>query len=149
MEPSGHQNNKLFFAGIVCLILCISFTLYSLYILPYLIWNLNYNVPGLVLTLIAYFQEHYYYTESASRFMTFFFFLIPGIISGLFSYFISYQIDNKVLGIMPEKTESEQEAEWHAQQLKRELKESAGLGFKILLLMIGIVILVLFFQNII
>lgn len=149
MDTNNNQNNKLFIFGIVCLVLCITFILFSLYIIPFLIWNLNYNVSAFVITLIAYFEDTYYFSEPVSRFIVWLILFIPGLIAGYLSYLISHKIDNKVLGLEPYTEETEEEVVQRTERIKKDLKESAGIGLKILFLMIASVAVFLLLQLVI
>lgn len=149
MATYHDQNNKLFILGIICLVLCIALVLFSVFIIPYLIWSLNYNVPETVLAFIAYFEDNYYFTEPASRLIVWLLFFIPGLIAGFLSYIISYKIDNKVLGLETEKEETEEESIQRTDRIKKDLRESAGLGLKILILMLLILGLFLLVQIVI
>lgn len=144
------SNSNFFIFGVICLVCCIAFFLFSAFILPFMIWNLSYSVPDFVIYLISYFEDHYNYTEAQSRFWVWLIFFIPAIITGLISYFISHRIDNEVLGIEPENEEEDtEEQKLQAEQKRQELKDSAALGFKILFLMATIVAAILLLQFII
>jgi len=63
------SNGTLYIIGIFCLIVCLSLFFFSMYIAPYLIWDLKYDIPEFILQNIEYFQEQYEMTENASRFL--------------------------------------------------------------------------------
>lgn len=141
------SNSKLYILGMICLVLCLGLFFFSLYILPYLAWGLNYNVPDFVLDLISSFQDNYNYTDGASKLITWLIFFVPCVITGLISYFVSNHIDNNLY-----KSELKPEIEEEAPPTKhigREIKESAGFGLKILGLMIVIIIAIFLLQYLI
>ncbi len=136
------SDNKIFFFGIFCLVLCLGFVLFSLYILPYMIWNLHYDIPAVILNLLAKLVDDYHYTSTSSKIMVWLLFIVPGLISGFISYLVSHYIDSQN-GLEPPI--EEQEKLDHA-QIKKEIKESANLGLKILSLMIGVVLIIFFIE---
>lgn len=137
-----NSDNQVFFFGITCLVLCLGFVLFSLYILPYMIWGLHYDIPAFILNLIARLVDHYHYTPVSSKTMVWLLFFIPGIVTGLISYYVSHYIDSQN-GLEPPL--EEQEKLDHA-MIKKDIKESANLGLKILSLMIGVVLVILFIE---
>lgn len=142
MQKDTTQNNRLFIFGIICLMICLASILYSLYILPFLIWNLSYHVADTVLNLIAWFEDNFYYSPAVSRLLTWLIFFIPGVITGLLSWYVSINLDRQALGLEIEPTESEEQPAIKTQQFKRDMRESAGIGMKILFLMLCVLGLV-------
>ncbi|HAT8087920.1 TPA: hypothetical protein JA315_09275, partial [Legionella pneumophila] len=64
MEHSGYDNNgKLSIMGIICLIIFLVLFFFSVFIMPFLIWELHYNVPDFVSNMIAYLEDTYYYSS--------------------------------------------------------------------------------------
>lgn len=145
MEPDRFNNNhKLYILGIICLVACISLFFFSMYIAPFLLWQLNYDVPDLVTSLITLFNEEYELSLTASRVLTWFVFFIPCIITGLISYYISNRIEDKIYHFDSEV--SEEDKKTHSFDVQKQIKESASIVFKIVLLMIVIVVIILFLQ---
>lgn len=135
-------NSKLFFFGITCLVISLGLFFFSLYILPYFIWELSYNIPDFILNLLAMFQDDYHYTSAGSKTIVWLMFFIPCVITGLISYFVSRYLDKK----MYETETTPIEEEKPEGEVQREIKESASLGGKILGLMIAIVVIILLLQ---
>ncbi|MFI4918855.1 MAG: hypothetical protein ACHP65_04800 [Legionellales bacterium] len=145
MEPDRFKlHQKLYIFGIVCLLLCLTFLFLAVYILPFLIWGLHYDVPSFISYLLAFFQDSYEYSSFGSKFLLEVIFLGLGLITGLISYFISNYIDNQIYEIVP--VLDEEEAKQRTLKVKEEIKESAGLGLKILGLMVMIVAAILVIQ---
>lgn len=142
----GHH--KLYIFGIISLILCLSFLFFSLYILPFLTWYAHYDVPDFVSAMISYFQEGYLWSAATASFVVWLLFFIPSLIAGFISYRISNYIDNQLLGIEP-KTMTKEEAILRSIEMRRDIRESASLGFKIFMLMLIIVLAILLLQFII
>jgi uncharacterized protein involved in cysteine biosynthesis len=128
----------------ICLVFCLGFLFFSLYILPYLIWELHYNVPTIILDLIATLQDDYYYSAGASKVIVWLIFFIPSLITGLISYFVSNYIENQIYKteIKPEENQENPPSG----EIGRQIKESASLGLKIFSLMILIIIVILLLQ---
>jgi len=136
-------NSKLYILGIVCLIISLSLLFISLYILPFLIWNLRYQVPALILNLQEFFHINYNYTIGQSNLLLWLVFFIPSVITGFISYLVSNRIDNQIYKI---DTKTEEEEKSQHIEIQKEIKDSASLGFKILLLMIAIVVIIFLLQ---
>lgn len=140
---SEHQG--LFVFGIICLLLSLGLIFFGIYILPFLFWDTNYGIPYFVTNFIIYFQEQYKYSSGASKAIVELFFLIPGLIAGLVSFFISNYIDKQVLGERRPFDESDESSEGG---MRREIQASAGFGFKIFILMILVVVALFIIQSI-
>lgn len=145
MQTNKSSNNKLFIFGIICLSISLSCILYSLYILPFMIWGLSYNVFDIIVDMLAYFEDDFFYSRELSRLIVWLIIFVPGVVAGVITYIISHKIDKVSLGLEPEATETEAELLYREEQTKKELKESAGLSLQILFLMacilVGFVIL--------
>ncbi|MBI2786043.1 MAG: hypothetical protein HYX60_06965 [Legionella longbeachae] len=136
-------NHKLYILGMICLVLCLGLFFFSFYILPYLIWELDYNVPLVILNLLAVLQEDYNYSVGASKVIVWLIFFLPSLITGIISYFVSNYIDNK-LYVEPPVNENKESLP--PKEIGKEVKESVALGFKILGLMIVIIIILFLLQ---
>ncbi|WP_131794562.1 hypothetical protein [Fluoribacter gormanii] len=141
------SNSKLYILGMICLVLCLGLFFFSLYILPFLAWGLNYNVPEVILTLLSSLQDDYNYTVGTSKLIVWLIFFVPGLITGLISYFVSNYIDNNIY--KSELNIKEEQESPSTKQIGKEIKESAGFGLKILGLMILIVIAIFLLQYLI
>lgn len=95
MSEESKSNNRIFIVGVVCLVLSVSFLFFSLYIIPYLLWELHYDVPDFVAATIASVQNNYNYSSSTSKFIVWLLFLIPSLVMGFISYLISNRIDKE------------------------------------------------------
>lgn len=138
-----NQNNKLFIFGIICLVISLGLLFFSLYILPYLIWEFNYDVPDFIITLISNYQDNYY-SLTASKTIVWLYFFIPAVFFGFVSYFVSNYIDKHT----PELQNPEEEEQKQESNLNREsLKESASLGGKLIAIIILIFVVVLIMQE--
>lgn len=134
-------NNKLFIFGMLCLAISLGLFIFSLYLLPYFIFEWSYNVPDFILNLLAMYQDDYQYSSAGSKTVVWLLFFVPCVITGLISYFISRYFDNKMYGIP-----ASEEPEKSSIDLKKEIKESASIGGKILGLMVAIVVVILLLQ---
>lgn len=140
MEKDRYQqNSKLFVIGLLCLLISLSLFAFGLYILPYLLWNLSYNVPEFVYTTREWLKEYYNFTESGASWTIILFFIIPALITGYISHLASNYIDNQIHGIEREKSTK-------ISEIKKGVRETFEFGFKILLLIILVLIAVAFVQ---
>lgn len=141
------SNSKLYILGMICLVLCLGLFFFSLYILPYLAWGLNYNVPAIILDLLSSLQDDYNYSVGASKVIAWLIFFVPSMITGLISYFVSNYIDNNLY--KSELNTKEEQETPPSKQIGKEIRESAGFGLKILGLMILIVLVIFLLQYLI
>lgn len=139
-------NDKLFLCGMLCLAISLGLLFFSLYILPYFIWEWSYDIPDFILNLLAMYQDDYHYSSATSKTIVWLIFFIPCVLTGLVSYFISRYFDKKMYG--PEINPQEDQ-EKPAGELQKQIKESASLGGKILGLMVVIVVLIFLLQYLI
>ncbi|CEG56995.1 hypothetical protein [Legionella fallonii] len=145
MEPDRYEsNNKLYILGIICLISALSLFFFSLYIAPFLIWHLNYEVPGIVTILAANFEQQYNMSEGQANTLVWFIFFIPSLITGYIAYYVSNRIDNQIYKVGD--AGKEQERKNIPPPVTRDISESAGLAFKIIFLMVAIVAIILLLQ---
>ncbi|HAT8180835.1 TPA: hypothetical protein JA361_15640 [Legionella pneumophila] len=146
MEHSWYDNNnKLFVVGIICLIIFLVLFFFSMFIMPFLIWELHYNVPDFVSNMIAYLEDEYYYSSPASKTFVWLTFFIPCLITGYLSYYISRHIDKK--NLLKEASIDEEQSKAASSATNEQIKESASLGFKILILMVAIILIIFLLQE--
>ncbi|HAU3942032.1 TPA: hypothetical protein ACT96X_002943 [Legionella pneumophila] len=146
MEHSWYDNNnKLFVLGIICLIIFLVLFFFSIFIMPFLIWGLHYNVPDFVSNMIAYLEDKYYYSLPTSKTLVWLVFFIPSLIAGYLSYYISLYIDKK--NFLKEKSIKEEQVKENSSETNEQIKESASLGFKILILMVAILVVLFLLQE--
>ncbi|CAM2909340.1 hypothetical protein [Legionella worsleiensis] len=137
-------NNRLYVLGIISLILALGLFFFSMYILPFLIWNLHYDVPEFLTHLITFIEKRYDYGEVASKTISWLVFFLPGLVAGYISYYISNHIDDQILGLA-KQTETE-EKPGATLDLQTDIKESLSLTAKIILWMILIVFVLLLLE---
>ena len=147
MEPDRYKNNHfLYIFGLICLILAVSLFFFSLYIIPFLIWHLSYNVPSVLIYMTTYMGDNYNLSPIASNFLAWLMFFIPSLVFGLISYFISNRIDNQIYHIDTTENDNEDEQQATSLETNKKIRESAGLGLKIILLMVVIFIIIFLLQ---
>ncbi|HAU0830353.1 TPA: hypothetical protein JBH46_14910 [Legionella pneumophila] len=145
MEHSWYDNNsKLSVMGIICLIIFLVLFFFSLFIMPFLIWELHYNVPDFVSNMIAYLEDTYY-SSPVSKILVWLTFFIPCLITGYFSYYISRSIDKK--NLLKDANIDEEQSKEISSVTNEQIKESASLGFKILILMAAIILIIFLLQE--
>ncbi len=147
MEPMEHtdNNSKLFVMGVICLIIFLVLFFFSMFIMPFLIWELHYNVPDFVSNMIAYLEDTYYYSSPVSKTLVWLTFFIPCLITGYFSYYISRSIDKK--NLLKDANIDEEQSEEISSVTSEQIKESANLEFKILILMVAIILIIFLLQE--
>lgn len=139
MEFDRYQkHHKLYLLGIICLLICLSLLFYSLYLMPFLLWKLNYNVPELVTNTLAILEDKYGFSNGQSRGIIGLILFILILITGFISYYVSNSIDNEIY--KSEFALPEQETKIHTEEIQKDIKESATLGFEIIVLMILVVV---------
>jgi hypothetical protein len=138
------SNSKLYVFGMICLIVCLTLFFFSLFILPYLIWELNYDVPEFIVSFIYKLQDEYDYSMGISKVIVWLAFFVPCLITGVISEFVSNYIDSKMY--KEDMAQSTHQRISTDKEIMTQIKKSALFGFKILSLMIAIVILILFLQ---
>ncbi|MCC5015945.1 MULTISPECIES: hypothetical protein [Legionella] len=130
MEPDRYeQNSKVFILGIVTLLLSLTLFALGFYVVPYLFWGWNYDIPAIVLNWHEWLKEYYEFSEAGASWIIFLIFIIPALICGYISHLASNHIDNKIHGIEPVKTDKQIE-------IKEEVKATLSFGFKIVLLIV-------------
>lgn len=131
--------------GIICLVLSLGLLFFSLYIIPFLLWNLSYNVPDFLLQSISFFEDDQGYSYSTSRFIVWLCIFIPGLITGYVSYIISHYIEK--IRLNPPIPEEEGKPLSSTEIVKPSKAKGTDLTvLKIVALMVGIFFLMLLLQ---
>jgi hypothetical protein len=129
------HHHKLYIIGMICLLLTLILFTLSMYIVPYLIWDLDYHVPELVLNLHKFFNEDLHFSLNLSNLFVWLCFFLPALFTGIASFLISNYIDNEwsiMTGDIPLEQPSPKE-----EDLKSEdLRETTELSLKIIFYMI-------------
>jgi len=143
MEPDRfEQSHAYFITGIVCLLISLSFFGLSLYMLPYLIFNLHYSLPELMVDLFGYMLSNYQVSSTAATWIVFLMFLSVAIISAIIAYIASNHIDNKIHKVEVEEEEKPQD--WN--KLKQGTKDSGRFLFKIIMIVGFVFVISMLFQ---
>ncbi|HAU1247921.1 TPA: hypothetical protein F8S30_13785, partial [Legionella pneumophila] len=109
MQHNIYENSKLHILGIICLVTSLGLFFFSLYIVPFLIWQLDYDIPDFISNMIAYGEDEYYFSPITSKTLVWLIFFTPSIIMGYLSYYISNYIDKNYLKLQEEPLEVTQE----------------------------------------
>ncbi|HEN5600444.1 TPA: hypothetical protein U6322_002607, partial [Legionella pneumophila] len=109
MQHNIYENSKLHILGIICLVTSLGLFFFSLYIVPFLIWQLDYDIPDFISNMIAYGEDEYYFSPITSKTLVWLIFFTPSIIMGYLSYYISNYIDKNYLEPQEKPLESMQE----------------------------------------
>lgn len=141
------KNQRLYIIGLVSLILAVGLFLFSIYIIPFLVFDMQYDVPLFVNSMIFYFRDNYSYNLASSKFITWLIFFVPCVVTGIISYFVSNHIDDELLEI---KSDEVDENETETKAKKRQPSGDTGLLVgKIIFFMVFIVGIILFLQMLI
>lgn len=133
-------NSKAFVISMVCLLLCLTLLAFSLYLLPYLIWNWNYDIPESIFIWHQWLKDQYNFSDSAVHFIIFLSFFIPAVITGYIAYRLSNEIDKEVLGLTTPETKIKTEV------AREQLNASMTLGFRLLIIILLIIAAVFLFE---
>ncbi|HAT3856388.1 hypothetical protein ACKOUJ_06990 [Legionella pneumophila] len=144
MQHNIYENSKLHILGIICLVTSLGLFFFSLYIVPFLIWQLDYDIPDFISNMIAYGEDEYYFSPITSKTLVWLIFFTPSIIMGYLSYYISNYIDKNYLEPQEKLLESMQEKS--PSKPAGRGRDSTILGLKIILLMVLIVAIIFLLQ---
>lgn len=132
MEKDRYQqNHALYIISMISMVLSISIFCFTAYILPFLLFGWIYNVPGFIIHWQVWMQRHYGMTDLGSSSVLFLFFFGLGLIAAIIAYITSNRLENEVLDIHPENKDD-------AIRIKRDVKESASILSKIVIIVICI-----------
>lgn len=142
MEPDRYQQNHFaYISGLICLLTSIGLFAFSLFLLPYLFFNWQYNVPAFVIDFSTALQDHYSLSSSGVAWAICFLLNFPAVILFIIADVLSNRIDKKIYGIQPARNAS--------QPKETKMVESSKLVIKIVLLILIIFIVAQFFHVVI
>lgn len=129
------QNHVLFIVGLISLISCLGLLLFTLFMLPHLVFGWHYAVPE----FISYFREWivstYGLNISQARLVVFGILSTLVLLSGYISYYASTQIDDKLYTL---KTPIVEDPPKSTKKLSQSTKES----IRYFLIVLGVIIIV-------
>lgn len=132
---SERENERKFLIGLAALLIAMTFIGFALYISPYLLWDLHYDVPEFVPDWLYWLQQKGALTPGGAAWALFFIFFMPGLIAGLFVYVTFNRIEQQKF------LESSQETSHQQNASDTSWKESSKLLGQLLLL-VAIIFLV-------
>ncbi|MCX7090602.1 MAG: hypothetical protein NTU48_04025 [Legionellales bacterium] len=107
MEPDRYQQNHFaYISGLICLFLSIGLFAFSLFLLPYLFFSVQYNVPFFIIDFSTILQEKYTISSSGVAWVICFALDFPAVILFVIADVLSNRIDKKIYGIQPTKMTS-------------------------------------------
>ncbi len=149
MEPDRYQkHHAAYVIGLFCLLASIGLFALSLFLMPYLFFDWQYNVPDYVVYLNAKLQENYMLTQRTVAWGLCLILDFPAIILFLIADILSNKIDNKIYEAQNITSGSIYNQNDHP-GLPNPNRDSARLIFKIILIIVFIFILAELFQVII
>lgn len=133
-------NQKYYIVGILCLVISLALFAFSFYILPFLAFGWHYGVPDFILIWNIDMQESYKLSQTAASWLIFLGLFFPAVILAIIADILSNRIDSQIHGISNKNEVKKPE------RMKVGAKESNGLVFKIIVIMILVFIAAQFFQ---
>lgn len=143
MEQDRFETDKkLYLSGMFSLIAGLSLLIFSLYLLPHLVWNLSYKVPIFVQHMYYYLHTILRISDTYSQLIIFLTFFISGLILTIYAYFASNKIENKIYQpeLAPEEAPEVEEEKNFWLRFFKHWGADFGLLFK-LLIIVGLVFL--------
>lgn len=108
MKEDRYEVNKpLYVIGMTCLVFGMALVMFALFIMPRLFWHLYYHVPAFVTGLQSQIQEDWLWSERAADWFVFGAFLLPGLMLGWISHWISNRLDEKMMHLSAETPSAE------------------------------------------
>jgi hypothetical protein len=149
MEPDRYQQHHVaYISGLFCLFASIGLFAFSLFLLPYLFFDWQYNVPDFVITFSTKLHEKYALSSSGVAWAICFALDFPAVILFVIADVLSNRIDNQIYGIQSQQATSLDNQDRSAVKQSSNT-ESRKLIFKIVLLILIIFIVSQFFHVVI
>jgi hypothetical protein len=96
VEDRYAVNKPLYTLGMFCLICAMALLMFALYIVPRLLWSLQYDVPAFVTEGQVWFQEEWLWSKGAANWMMFGIFFVPGVLLACISDWVSKRIESQM-----------------------------------------------------
>ncbi len=126
MEPDRYQqNHKLYITGFVCLIISMAFFGVGAYIIPRVVFGLNYNIPEFIFNRIYWIHTAYEVSEKSAGWLVLLIFFSCGFFFTLVTYISSNHIDHEIYPVETEVVEEKKHG--------MKLRETRSLVLKIML----------------
>lgn len=138
------QNKHYFIIGIFCLVFGVILFVVSFYSFPNLVLNWKYNIPPTYALVSQYLQYAYHLKHSAAGWLVFLISFALSIILFIIADILSNKIDNKIYKEHYGMDEVEKPVKKRVKV--GEDRESRGLVFKIIMIIILVFIVSEFFQ---
>lgn len=130
-EDLYKKNNVLYVVGLLTSVIGLALFVFSLYMLPNLLFGLKYDIPGFIVDWREWIVDHYRFTAVASARLLLALMFILSMIFFVIAYFSSNRLDGDLY--TPELEEIEKPA-----KIKESTQEGIGLGLKILLIIVAV-----------
>ncbi len=149
MEPDRYQQHHVaYISGLFCLFASIGLFTFSLFLLPYLFFDWQYNVPDFIITFSARLQEKYILSQSGVAWAICFVLDFPAVILFVIADVLSNRIDKQIYGIQSSRAMPRDNQDGVPEK-QGSSAESRRLIFKIVLLILIIFIVAQFFHVVI
>ncbi|MBA2648574.1 MAG: hypothetical protein H0U75_03060 [Legionella sp.] len=132
-----HKDEKFYIIALIFLVGCLGTLLFSLYITPYLIWNLPYEIPRFIIQMVHNIRQEHGYTEATSRMLVGLIFYALSIMFGVLTYLFSNKsntIDHEAASTNDEN--SQRIIEQSQAENRSHMHESLNLALKLLCLLV-------------
>ncbi len=97
MEDRYQTNKPLYMLGLFSLLGCLACIMFCLFVFPFLLMGAQYNVPEIIFEWRDYLVADQKWGASAAAWFIFMCFVIPAIVLGCISNWISNHLDQRVL----------------------------------------------------
>ena len=130
-EDLYKKNNVLYIVGLLTSVIGLAFFVFSLYMLPNLLFGLKYDIPSFIVDWREYIVDHYKYTAVVAARLLLVLLIILSMIFFVIAYFSSNRLDSDLY--TPELEEIEKPA-----KIKESTQEGISLGLKILFIIVAV-----------
>lgn len=138
-EDLYQKNHTLYIVGLISLVVGLTLFIFTLYMLPHLLFGWRYDIPSFIMDWREWIQFRYGIREVAAARLVLVLLFIVSVLCLLVAYFSSNNLDKEL--ITSEVEEIEKPA-----RIKESTKEELSLGLKILLIIISVFILAALFE---
>src|SRR3990167_4105001 len=139
----GH-NSMHYLLGMLCLIASLSLFAFSFFVFPYLVFGWHYSVPDVVSIFSGTLQTAYDLTSTAAGWLIFLGIFLPAVILAVIADILSNKIDSEIHSVTSSNMETELDKK--PKRMKVGEKESKGLFWKIILIVVLVFFASQFFQ---
>lgn len=140
------QHPKLHLTGLIFLVLSMSLFAFSIFILPFLLFDWVYDVPEFILHAREWLHREFGHEYGLASFFIFLFFFLLAVITGSIARKASVGIDQKSDEMKFEEDSVKTKKELKKESFNKEAKESASILSKIIILIVIMIVALSVFE---